>query len=221
MSTTCPICNRLETIKIRDTVRGNKPIRVYRCEDCQLDFSETWDNEQRAYEFYGTDQHVWRPNVIDGYLKFDEYEIRFRQVLPYLKAGTRLLDIGCGGGNFLRKVKPLVAEAEGCKIAPSHVKQLREEGFKILDRPLEEIQPEKPYDIICMYAVLEHIPNVSLFLEDLKRFMHEDTQTFIEVPNLLNPLVSFYDIPNSVIFIIGNIVCIILPITVWASYLGN
>lgn len=196
MSTACPICNQSGTIKIRDMVRGNKPIQVYRCEDCLLDFLESWDDAQRAYEFYDTNQYVWRPNVTGEYLKFNEYEIRFRQVRPWLKADTRLLDIGCGEGIFLRMVRSIVAEAEGCEITPSHVKQLREDGFKIWDCPLSEIQPEKPYDILCMHAVLEHIPNVTSFLEDLKRFMHEDTKIFIEVPTLLDPLVYFYDIPE-------------------------
>lgn len=196
MADTCPICN-LKGRLIRDRVKGGVPVNVYRCDECYLDFLEIWDNERQVYSFYDRDNYVFKPNVTGEKMKYNEYEGRFERVFPFLKKETKLLDIGCGDGTFLSMVRSHVAQAEGTEITAYHVHNLRNEGFKIWDCSLHEIQPERPYDIICMFALLEHVPNIIEFLDDLKsRFTHEHTQIFIEVPNLLDPLTSCYDVPE-------------------------
>ena len=59
---------------------------------------------------------------------------------------------------------------------------------------IDEMELTRTYDIICMFALLEHVPNVKNFLESLKAYCHKDTQIFIEVPNLNDPLVNGYKI---------------------------
>jgi len=194
----CPICYS-KGYKIRDKVRGDVPIKVYRCDKCYIDFLEIWDEKARVYKFYDKDNYVFKPNIKQGIkMKYNEYDERFENIKPYLSKDKRLLDIGCGDGTFLKMVDPLVGVAEGTEITTYHVNNLRKQGFKIYDCLLHEMQtPEEPYDIICMFALLEHVPVVTEFLEDLKkRFIHEESLIFIEVPNLLDPLTSCYDIPE-------------------------
>ncbi|MBW2004221.1 MAG: class I SAM-dependent methyltransferase [Deltaproteobacteria bacterium] len=194
MADTCPICSS-KGKQIRDNVKGGVSVNVYRCDECYLDFLETWDDEKRVYSFYDRDNYVFKPNVTGEKMKYNEYEGRFKRVFPFLKQDTKLLDIGCGDGTFLRMVRPHVAVAEGTEITTYHVNNLRKEGVKIWDCFLHEMTPEGPYDIICLFALLEHVPKVMKFLNDLKsRFTHEKTQIFIEVPNLLDPLTSCYDV---------------------------
>jgi len=195
MTNQCPICNCFG-IQIRSKVRGEKNIKVYRCEDCFLDFLEIWEESEKVYQFYDGQQYVYKPNVTGETMKFNEYDERMKRILPYLNKNSRVLDIGCGDGTFLRKIRPYCGEVEGVEITAIHVKNLRAEGIVVWDCLLHEMDHVKPYDIICMFALLEHIPIVTEFLEDLKaRFTHNNTQIFIEVPNLLDPLVSCYDIP--------------------------
>jgi len=206
MSNKCPICSR-DSNKIvsnsvitkvtsgeRLKVGGRIPISVLRCEDCELDFLETWNDRERAYRFYENDRYVYKPNIIEENRKFNEYEYRFNLIKPYLSEDTRLLEIGCGEGIFLRQARTIVSDPEGCEITVAHVNALREDGFKIWDCPAEDIEPEYSYDILCMFALLEHVPLISDFLNHLKTFSHGKSHIFIEVPNLLDPLVSYYDV---------------------------
>ncbi len=196
MTDFCPVCS-VPGKEIRNMAKGNIPMTFYHCSDCDIDYTEHWNDEERVYSFYQKDNYVFKPNVTGEVMKYDEYKGRYDSILPYLTENTRLLDIGCGDGTFLKMIKPHVAQAEGTEITEHHVKELRKDGFQIWDMLLHEFEPEKPYDVICLFALLEHIPNVKDFLNDMKsRFMHENTQVFIEVPNLLDPIANIYDIPQ-------------------------
>ncbi len=196
MNQRCPVCNS-PGIQIRDRVRGGKEIRVYRCEDCFLDFLDIWDETEKVYQFYDGNQYVYKPNITGERMKFNEYDERVKRILPYLNKKSRVLDIGCGDGTFIKRICSYCGQIEGTEITVEHVRKLRSEGFVVWDCLIHEMEPTQPYDIICMFALLEHIPNVIEFLYDLKkRFMHQGTVIFIEVPNLLDPLTSCYNIPE-------------------------
>jgi len=194
MTDQCPVCS-LTGKKFRNTAKGNVPMNFYHCSSCDIDYTEHWNDEKRVYSFYKKDNYVFKPNITGKSMKYDEYQGRYDNIVPHLDKNVRLLDIGCGDGTFLKMIKSHVAEAEGTEITTHHVTELRKDGFRIWDSLLHNIKPEKPYDVICLFALLEHVPNVKVFLKDLKsRFIHDNTQVFIEVPNLLDPLANIYDI---------------------------
>lgn len=191
----CPVCATPDVSQIRDRVKGDKPCRVYRCADCDLDFLETWQDRSWASEFYAQDDYVFQPNLVRPEVKFDEYALRLEGMTPFLTPSTRLLEIGAGDGRMLELLKPHVAEADATELTPSHVKSLRARGFRVFDAFLEDVAPEKPYDVICMFALLEHVPDVGTFLDTVKTFLAPGGSVFIEVPDLLDPLARFYDVP--------------------------
>jgi SAM-dependent methyltransferase len=152
---------------------------------------------EQAYDFYAQDDYVIQPNQEDLRLaKFNEYQFYFDQIEPYLHPNSRVLDVGCGDGQILKMIRDRVGFVQGVEITPAQVAQLRKEGISVWDRPLDQIQPEEPFDIICMHALLEHVPNVRDFLKDLKRFICKHSKIFISVPHGLDPLTSFYDVES-------------------------
>ena len=190
----CPICQLETALQVQDHVRGGKPIGVYQCKSCDFEFLETWQDTQRAMDFYASGQYVFKPNVTEESLKFDEYAERLTRIRPYLTTSIRLLEIGCGSGKFLTLCRELVKEAHAIEITEAHVQTLRDQGFPVFDNPLEALQPDSPYDVVCMFALLEHLPKVNEFLIHLKRFLHSRSLVFIEVPDLLDPLCTYFDV---------------------------
>jgi 2-polyprenyl-3-methyl-5-hydroxy-6-metoxy-1,4-benzoquinol methylase len=197
MSKVCPICDNKNPSFIRNKLKGNVQTDAFECADCDLHFLDTWDNVEAVKKLYEGDNYVFTHNVAKESplkLKFDEYENRLEQMKPFLNKDMSLFEIGCGDGKYLKMVKPFVAEAEGLELSPPQVKLLREEGFTCYDVMIDEMEPPKQYDIVCMYALLEHVPNVQEFLSHLKKYVKPGGHIFIEVPNRKNVLVNGFDI---------------------------
>ena len=197
MSKQCPICLNRDVGFVQDEIHGGVKINVFRCHECDLDFLETWDNVDHVKSLYEGDNYVFGHNISEDNnqpLKFDEYSIRYDWLKPHLDKDKTLLEIGCGDGKFLRMVRDDVALAEGVELSPPQVEKLRAEGFTCHDVMINEMEAPRQYDVVCMFALLEHVPNVRDFLTSLKGYLHKDSQIFFEVPNLYNPLVSGVDI---------------------------
>lgn len=193
-SSRCPTCGE-EGLLLPQAVRGSHGARLYRCPRCTLEFLDLWSCPVLVRGLYQSEQVVYRSDIGAGAIKYDEYDRRLKEVMPYLGPGKRLLEVGAGQGIFLERVKPHVAEAHAVELSPVHAASLRQMGYQVWDRDLTELEPPAPYDVVCMYAVLEHIPNAVDFLRHLRSWLHEGSVVFIETPNLMEPLVSFYDVP--------------------------
>lgn len=211
-STACPICESSQTRLVQNQVKGSLPsyktlsgvetgpalvpIKVYRCEECSLDFLETWKNIAMAYGIYRHNDYVLKKDVTRDYCKFDELRNRTEAIRPYLTPQTKFLDLGCAEGLVLKAIAPYVKVAEGTEICDYYVQKLKSEGFKIWSCDPAEMRIDAPYDIVSMHAFLEHIPNILDFLTGLKKIIHKRSQIFIEIPNLRDPLAYYYDIEN-------------------------
>lgn len=197
MSKECPICSSNDVSFVQKLINSDVETNVFRCESCDLDFLDTWDNVEYVKSLYEGDKYIFSHNLSessDDKLKFNEYDKRYNWVKGTLDKNKSLLEIGCGDGKFLNMIRDDVNVAEGVELSPPQVKKLRDEGYTCYDIMIDEMEPPRQYDIVCMFALLEHVPRIGDFLQNLKKYIHNDSHVYIEVPNLNNLLVSGYDI---------------------------
>jgi len=100
------------------------------------------------------------------------------------ETGT-LLDVGCGGGDFLKylkTVRPGIV-ARGVDLSAEAVSRTRAAGFdaQVLD-PSSQDLPGGPYDFITCFEVLEHIADAEAALRRLKAAFR--SQLIVSVPNI-------------------------------------
>lgn len=105
-------------------------------------------------------------------------------------SGKKLLDVGCGTGNFLA-----TAEKEGWNvygIEPS--KEARDISSRKNIVALEELPflREDNFDVITLWHVLEHVPNLLSYIETLKRKLSPNGVLLIAVPNYKSFDASYY-----------------------------
>jgi 2-polyprenyl-3-methyl-5-hydroxy-6-metoxy-1,4-benzoquinol methylase len=113
---------------------------------------------------------------------------KVRAYEPYLAAGARVLDVGCGDGHLLadlRSACPFTLVLEGVDFSPDAAAAAERNGFKVYQGRVEEIElPARAFDLIIMNQLIEHMPEPLRVLEAVARALRPGGHLFIETPNL-------------------------------------
>jgi 2-polyprenyl-3-methyl-5-hydroxy-6-metoxy-1,4-benzoquinol methylase len=174
----CPACS---------SALQNGPDEVFRrsslycCSACDLQFwhpvampDVTW--YEAAYQ--GRDQHIMP--LEPGH--------RFFLSTNHVPKGGKLMDVGCGTGNFLAAAKAVGFEATGIEFDRNAAKCAREYvGLKsIFSCTLEEFaaqHPQEKFDVITFFEVLEHQDRPLDFLRLVKCCLKRNGYIALSVPN--------------------------------------
>jgi 2-polyprenyl-3-methyl-5-hydroxy-6-metoxy-1,4-benzoquinol methylase len=110
---------------------------------------------------------------------------KIKLVEQHTKSDTKkLLDIGCGTGDFLAIAKKRNWEISG--VEPDvQARKIASEKTTIKIETNEYLSqiPSESFDAITMWHVLEHVPNLSEQIQTLKRLLKPNGTIFIAVPN--------------------------------------
>jgi len=92
---------------------------------------------------------------VNKYRKFFKY----LNIEPHEFKGLRILDIGCGNGDFIKYCQSLGIEITGMSISNQQVEELKKQGFDVYLGDYRELQPQfiGKYDIVTFWGSLEHI----------------------------------------------------------------
>jgi len=108
---------------------------------------------------------------------------RYAQTPHYLPDG-RLLDVGCGGGNYLAAMRKLGWQVEGVEPGQSGVEAGRRQGLTIHHGTLETVQlPAASFDFVRFEHVLEHTPDPLATLREAARVLKAGGRIRVQVPN--------------------------------------
>ena len=105
----------------------------------------------------------------------------------------RLLDIGCGTGEFITFFKQHEWEVMGFELSSEAANIAKSKGLEVFSLSLEEFLVEYPhysstFSVITLLNVLEHIPNPVRFLNLIKKLLPRGGVIVIQVPNDFNEL---------------------------------
>ena len=139
-------------------------------------------------KYYKSDAYISHSdsntNFLDKvYQRVRKYTLKRKVSLinSFNTSGKKLLDVGCGTGDFLATAKKEGWNVFG--VEPS------EEARDISSRKnivaLEELLflKEENFDVITLWHVLEHVPNLFTYIETLKKKLNPNGVLLIAVPN--------------------------------------
>ena len=121
-------------------------------------------------------------------IKKESAEIQLRKIIvvdKYKKVG-RILDVGCGRGDFLHQMDKRGWECWGIEISPDACLYARDTlGLKqvINQDLLVSNLPEKSFDVITLWHVLEHVYQPLETLEKIHSLLKDDGVLIINCPN--------------------------------------
>lgn len=147
---------------------------------------QPFDNLSKYYEsedyISHSDSNKSFTDKIYQFIKTINIQHKF-SMLDKPKTGSKILDYGCGAGDFLEFSQRKNLQILGVEPNENARKTAQKKVGQnlIINSELNQI-PEK-FDIITLWHVLEHIPNLYEFLEELKSHLNPNGKIYIAVPN--------------------------------------
>jgi len=163
--------------------------RLVRCRcglralDADMAETETLANNEKQYG--GDDYNEWyktvRPLLRERYAgDLDEIERR----LPRAGSPT-ILDVGCSYGWFLEVAAERGWSATGVEVTDETASVARAAGLDVRTGTLQEGGfADGSFDVVCLWDVLEHIPDVDAFLAEVRRVLRPGGLLAVQSPNV-------------------------------------
>jgi len=96
----------------------------------------------------------------------------------------RLLDVGCGSGEWLLSMRDLGWQVEGVDFDDNAVKVAAQRGLTIHTASLEVKKfPDQYFDAVTLNHVIEHLPDPVAALKECRRILKENGQLILYTPN--------------------------------------
>jgi 2-polyprenyl-3-methyl-5-hydroxy-6-metoxy-1,4-benzoquinol methylase len=152
-----------------------------------VDKVELWECLDTGYVFYFP-QVVGDATFYNHFKRFDwyytadkwEHLVALDQITP----DDKVLEIGCGQGAFIRKLIGRCADYFGIEM-DSIVLEDKELAPHIVFEPIDKVPVNwnNYFTVICLFQVLEHIPNVGDFLKKTLALLRPGGKLIVSVPN--------------------------------------
>ncbi len=178
----CPICG---SVDLRDAFRVFPRGEYTRCRNCGLIFCKRVDPEkERAIFETDSSYSVGEPKRQE--LRAAVFEESLREIARLKKPG-RILDVGCGNGQFLDLARRRGWEPSGVELSPLACAQAKEVyGLDVFRGELVEAGfPDSFFDVVTLLDALCLIPSPLEQLVEIRRILREDGLLVIRDRNAL------------------------------------
>ena len=190
----CPVCNSTSFsnyLNVDDYTVSKKEFTIQQCNTCYFLFTNPRPDINSIGAYYQSEEYISHHDDSQGlmskvYTSVRNYTIgkKIELIKNLFPKKGKLLDIGCGTGNFLQAVKQAgwdtfgtEPDNEARKIASKRA------GLNIFESiDVHELEGEK-FDIISLWHVLEHVHLLNETVDWLAKHLHEDGKIIIAVPN--------------------------------------
>ncbi len=191
----CPVCGsaRIQNVlQVKDYTVSGEIFAVAECADCSLRFTQDVPDADTITPYYKSEDYISHTDTAKGLVNRLYHAVRKRTIKQKrklienttgLKKG-KLLDVGSGTGAFLYEMKQHGWDATG--LEPDA--DARTAAKKIYDIDLSDTGlfyqlPSGQFDAITLWHVLEHVHDLSKYIQQLKALLNENGKLFIAVPN--------------------------------------
>jgi SAM-dependent methyltransferase len=104
----------------------------------------------------------------------------------YCLRRKKIIEIGCGRGEFLSLMQQIVTEAYGLEYSKKSVAQCVKSGLKVFSGFIDDADDklsQAPYDAFFILNFLEHLPEPNSTLRGIYHNLTDDGIGLVEVPN--------------------------------------
>ena len=198
----CPWCDSEKTqihLWLKDEFLTHEDFQIHECLQCGLLFTEPRPAKDKIGAYYKSEEYYSHQENKKGFIPKLYERVKSVNLKHKYKMATKgksvgkMLDIGCGVGDFLHTAEQHGWQCTG--VEPSEdAKAIAKKRIKaeiLSSEDLENI-PDETFDVITIWHVLEHVDNLRWQVEQLQRLIKPDGRIIIALPNYKSYDAEYY-----------------------------
>jgi len=192
---TCPVCGSSDLkphVECEDHLVSHQKFAIVVCGQCGMGMTQNVPSAAHIGEFYKSENYISHSDTKKGLINRLYHQVRIlmlkrkQKLVERMTVGKRgnLLDIGCGTGYFISHMKEQGWKVQGTepdpdarRIAASQLGQEIPDSAGLFDLP------ERSFDVITMWHVLEHVYELDDYLRQISFLIREGGSFIVAVPN--------------------------------------
>lgn len=200
----CPVCNSVDiksVLQVKDYTVSGEIFTIAECQTCTFRFTQDVPDENTIGPYYKSEDYISHTNTTTGLINRLYHSVRKRTIVRKrklvekntgIKTG-KMLDVGSGIGSFVSEMKKQGWEATGLEPDADARKVAKDLYDLKLDDTGQFYQlPADHFDAITLWHVLEHVHDLSEYIQQLKTLLKEKGKLFIAVPNYMATDATIY-----------------------------
>lgn len=202
MNNKCPWCGSEKAqiiLWLKDEFLTKEEFHICECQNCGLLYTMPRPSKDKIGEYYKSEIYYSHQENKKGFIpkiyetvKKVNLKYKYKLATSEISKG-KLLDIGCGVGDFIHLAEEQGWECTG--VEPSEdakvIARKRIRANVLTSEEIEQI-PDATFDLITMWHVLEHVDDLNWQVEQLHRLIKPQGRIVIAVPNYTSYDAQFY-----------------------------
>jgi len=157
--------------------------KVVKCKKCSLVYINPRVGKVQLKGKYAGDYSL---GYIDKKVSKRKRAKKIVKRISKFKRKGRFLDVGCSAGFILEAARERGFDPYGVEISPYALRHAREElKLEVFDGYLEDASfADDFFDVVTMYNLLEHVPDPTKLLKEVRRIVKHDGLVEMWTPNI-------------------------------------
>lgn len=175
-------------LSTKDFLVSNEDFDLVFDSDREMLITHPMPDNDALGKYYESDQYISHTDNATGVFSFLYQSVKkwsLRKKVKLIRFHNKkpgsLLDVGAGTGEFLKVAKENSWTINGVEPNANAIALAKEKGIHLY-KSLEDVNDQR-FDVITLWHVLEHIPNLEEVIEDLSKLLEPGGILVIAVPN--------------------------------------
>ena len=188
----CPLCEGEQFnpfIESQDFTVSGEFFNIVSCNQCGFLFTNPRPRTEELDQYYESEEYVSHANssnsIVNSIYKVARnFTLNWKyKLISKVPVNKTIMDYGCGTGEFLNYCKTHGWEIEGVEPNSKARTQATALNQQAISESLTALNNTTQFEVITLWHVLEHIPDLNETFTQLKNMLAEQGFMLIAVPN--------------------------------------